>query len=481
MSLRLRIILTYVLLVALSFSCVIYLIIRDVRPRYLEAVEESVVDTAEFIAALLSRQVQDGELHVENLEDTMTALSRRNIRARIYNIVKRKVALRVYITDGQGMLLYDSTGREKTGADFSQWNDVIRTLRGEYGARSTRTDPDDPSSSVLYVAAPIVKNGELYGVVSVGKPTNSISFLISIAKKRFVLSLLLVGATAIALAVVLSFWVARPVRRLTDYVSAIRRGEERRLPNLGRSEIGQLGAALEEMQAKLEGKNYIEDYVRALTHEMKSPLTGIRGAGEILREHVTDERGLRFLDNIDSDTERLSSLVDRMLQLSRLENVRAINKSRFSAREFFSGLEDAFQPQLARRDMSLKLEVPAGLVMEGDKLLLRQAVGNLVSNALDFSPEGSVIELSAGKADDRFFITVRDLGDGIPEFAMDKIFEKFFSLSRPPGGEHGGKKSTGLGLPFVREVMSLHGGEVRLENKSPGLEARLVLPQGGKP
>lgn len=480
MSLRLRIVLTYVLLVALSFSCVIYLIIRDVRPRYLEAVEDSVVDTAEFVAALLSQQVRGGELHIESLEETMSALAQRRFQARIYNIVKREVALDIYITDARGLLLYDSSGRYLPGADFSRWNDVVRTLRGEYGARSTRTDPEDPSSSVLYVAAPIVKNGDIYGVVSVSKPTNSISFLIGIAQKRFLFSLLLVGLTAIAFAVGLSFWIARPVRRLTDYANAIRRGESRRLPALGRSEIGQLGRALEEMQLKLEGKNYIEDYVRALTHELKSPITGIKGAGEILREHVTDERGLKFLDNIDSDAERLSSLVERMLQLSRLENVRAVSKSRFSAREFLSELAASFEAQLARQGLSLKLEAPAGLVVEGDALLLRQAVGNLISNAMDFSPSGGAITLSAWlepvAGQERLVISVRDQGAGIPDFALDKIFDKFFSLSRPEGGPNGGKKSTGLGLPFVREVMALHGGEVALENKNPGLEARMFLP-----
>lgn len=472
MSLRLRIILVYALLVALSFSCVIWLIISDVRPRYLEAVEESVVDTSELIAAMLSRQAQDGELHLESLEDVMLALEQRRFRARIYNIIKQRVNLNVYITDDRGILRYDSSGRSAPGEDFSRWNDVMRTLRGEYGARSTRVDPDDPSSSVLYVAAPIVKNGEIYGVVSVGKPTNSISFLISIAKKRFIFSLLLVALTAVALAVFLSWWVARPVGKLTAYADSVRRGEKRRLPKLGKSEIGSLGAALEEMQAKLEGKNYIEDYVRALTHELKSPITGIKGAGEILREHVSGAGGVKFLDNIDSEAQRLHSLVDRMLQLSRLENVRAVNKGRFSSGAFFRELAGSFQTSLESKALRLELDVMPELAMEGDELLLRQAVGNLVSNALDFSPPGSAIDIAVNANEDLLTISVRDYGAGIPEFAGDKVFDKFFSLSRPGGG----KKSTGLGLPFVREVVALHGGEVRLENKNPGLEAVIILP-----
>lgn len=472
MSLRLRIVLTYVFLVVISFSCVIYVIINDVRPRYLEAVEESVVDTAELIAAMLSRQVRDGELHIESLEDTMRALDERRFKARIYNIIKRKVALQIYITNAQGILLYDSSGRAAPGDDFSQWNDVLRTIRGEYGARSTRTNPADPSTSVLHVAAPIMKNGELFGVVSVGKPSNSISFLITIAQRRFLLSLLFVGLTGIALALGLSYWITRPVKKLTDYANAIQAGEERRLPALGRSEIGSLGRALEEMQAKLEGKNYIEDYIRALTHELKSPITGIKGAGEILRGELASQEAKKFLDNIDSDVERLSSLVERMLQLSRLENVRAVAKTRFSAAVFLQGLAQGFQTQLEKRGQRIALDLPFDMQLEGDKLLLGQAVGNLVSNAMDFSPDGAVIELKALEEAGEQVIIVRDYGAGIPDFAHDKVFDKFFSLSRPGSG----KKSTGLGLPFVREVVALHGGVVKLVDMEPGLEARIVLP-----
>jgi two-component system sensor histidine kinase CreC len=471
-NLRLRIILTFALLMAASFTVVIRLILSDVRPRYLEAVEEAMVDTAEFVAALLSGSLEGEDIRAQDVKAVMEAVRKRSFEARIYDMVKRGVSMQVYVTDAEGMLVYDSTDRQPAGTDFSRWRDVYLTLRGRYGARSTRMDAGDASTQVLFVAAPVQKDGRIVGVVSVGKPTNSISFLIDIAKRRFLFGLLLVGLAALAVSVALSFWITRPVKRLIDWVSAVQRGEGRRLPPLGTSEIGVLGAAMEEMQARLEGKNYIEDYVRALTHELKSPLTGIKGAGEILRDHVTDGTDLKFLDNIDSEVDRLHSLVDRMLQLSRLENVRAINKARFSARDFFQDLAGSFHARLTARDIRLELEVQEGLVLEGDELLLRQAVGNLIANALDFSPAGTLIGIRAAKDRDKLRITVRDQGAGMPDFALTKAFDKFFSLSRPDTG----KKSTGLGLPFVAEVMSLHGGSVRIANADPGLEAEIELP-----
>ena len=471
MSLRARIILIYVLIVAASSSCLIYLIAEDVRPRYLEAVEDSMVDVAELTAASLSQNISHGKLDLTGIDATMAALKQRAFSAKIYNINKYAVNLRIYITDAKGLLLYDSTGENKPGADFSQWRDVFLTLKGGYGARSTKVS-ENSDSRVLYVAAPIIKDGETFGVVSIGKPSDSVSFLIAIAKGRFIFILLLVGLSAIGLSVALSAWVTRPLKRLLEYMHTVRRGEARPLPPLGPSEIRSLGAVLEEMQSKLEGKNYIEDYVRALTHEMKSPLTGIKGAGEILREHVSDARGLKFLNNIDSETERLHSLVERMLQLSRLENVRAINKAHIPAEPFFHSLAESFQSQLDKKGLRLEARLSPGLSLEGDELLLRQAFSNLIANAMDFSPSGARIFLNAAEEGAKLAITIADQGAGIPDFALDKVFDKFFSLPRPDSG----KKSSGLGLPFVKEVVALHNGEISLKNTRPGLEVRLELP-----
>ena len=472
MSLRLRITLTFALLMTLAFSGIIWLIINDVRPRYLEAVEEATVDTAELIAAMLSAQLVEDQLPVETLSATMQAVAQRKLSARIYNIIKRDVPLRIYVTNAKGILLYDSTGRSFPGEDFSRWRDVYLTLRGQYGARSTRTIPHDPSSQVIFVAAPILKHNEIVGVVSVGKPKDSISFLIAIAQKRFLFSLILIGLAAITLSIGLSHWITRPVRLLTNYANAIRKGETQLLPALGSSEIGILGTAMKEMQTKLEGKNYIEDYVRALTHELKSPLTGIKGAGEILRDHVADKNGVKFLNIIDTEVDRLHSLVDRMLQLSRLENVRTVNRSCFPAQPFCEALSDSFHAQLTAKGLVLQCHVHEGLFLEGDELLLRQAVSNLVDNAIDFSPRGTAISLSVFQTATGTMIRVRDRGAGMQDFALDKAFNKFFSLSRPDTG----KKSTGLGLPFVAEVMSLHGGSVHLANTEQGLEATMLMP-----
>lgn len=474
MSLRNRLLFTYVLLVAASFLCIIYLILHDVRPRYLEAVEDATVDIAELLAASLSQQAAQGTLDLTALDGTLATLAKRSISAKIYALTKRHVDLRVYVTDNKGMLLYDSTGAAAPGTDFSQWRDVYLTLRGQYGARSSPTVATDAASRVLYVAAPIMHNNAIAGVVSVGKPTNSVSFLIAIAQQRFLLGMALVGVSAVAFALLLSTWVTHPVKQLTQYARSIRQGVPQPLPRFGSAELTLLATALDEMQAKLEGKTYIEDYVRALTHEMKSPLTGIKGASEILRDHVASVQGNKFLGNIDTEVERLQRLVERMLQLSRLENARAIAKSPINGPALFRALADAFHTQLAEKNVHLALHVPQNTTLDGDELLLHQAFGNLIANAMDFSPPGTTITLTAVPGPHTLAVSIADQGTGIPDFAVHKVFDKFYSLDRPDTG----KKSSGLGLPFVKEVVHLHGGTIALANTHPGLEVRIELPLG---
>lgn len=482
MSLRTRILLGCTLLVVLSFYGIMSLIMKDIRPRYLESVEESMVDTVELLAAMLSEQISaNGTLPLESLDAAMRALSRRSFSARIFNAEKNRVDLHVYITDANGILLYDSTGKTLPGADFSRWRDVYLTLRGQYGARSTRADPEDPASSILYVAAPLFAEKRLFGVVTLGKPQDSVTFFIDIARKRLRLTIILIGVSAVGVAALMSLWVTWPLRRLIAYVRSVRGGKAGALPELGSSEIGILGEAVGEMQSKLEGKNYIEDYVRSLTHEMKGPLTGIRGAAEIVREQVNDAESLKFLDNIDAESARMQHMIERLLQLSRLENVKTINKTRIQARRFFEELAESLHTRLREKNQTLAFDLQDGLSLHADAFLVRQAVSNLLFNAMDFSPSGSIIRVAASKVKKEnesgegpysVEILVRDQGEGIPEFALNRVFDKFFSMPRPGSG----KKSSGLGLSFVKEVIALHGGEVRLRNLSPGFEVSVLLP-----
>ena len=217
----------------------------------------------------------------------------------------------------------------------------------------------------------------------------------------------------------------------------------------------------------------MEEYVHALTHELKSPLTAVKAAAEILEDDPPPEVRAKFVANIQRESERLRELVDRLLGLASLESRRTLENP---ATHDLAGLcaqvrQDLFEAAASRK-VSIELAVPAGILVEGDALLLRQSIGNLVLNAVEFAPSGTTVELVARVEAKRVAVEVSDRGPGIPDWALEKVWDRFWSTPRPGGSV----KSSGLGLPFVREVARLHGGTAEIApRQGGGLVARLVL------
>jgi two-component system sensor histidine kinase CreC len=473
-SLRGRILLGFVLVIGAGFYYLVDWVLDDLRPRYLEAVEETLVDTATVLASILSERIEGDEIPLDDLRAGLRGAARRHFEARIYDVVKSHVDLRVYVTDEQGIVIFDSDGGLDEGRDYSRWNDVYLTLQGRYGARATREDPDDPASVVLYVASPIRVKQRLVGVLTVGKPTDTLHLFIWGAQRKISIAGAVAAAAVLLLGVALTVWFTRPIRRLTRYAQAIRDGKRTPLPELGRNEIGTMGQAMEEMRTALEGKNYVEQYVQVLTHEVKGPLSAIRGAAELLGEEMTPERRAQFLDNIRTESDRIQRVVDRLLELSALESRQGLRDvEAFDLAAMAAEAADGIAPALEARRIRLVRRMPAPVEIRGERFLIRQAISNLLQNAVDFtSPEGEVV-VSVGRREGAAVVTVEDDGPGVPDFAADRIFERFFSLARPDTG----RKSSGLGLSVVREVAALHGGSATLENRPEGgARATLVLP-----
>jgi two-component system sensor histidine kinase CreC len=465
-------------IVALYVAAVVLLLYRvslDIDPRYRESAEESLVDTANLLATLLERQAYAGGIQTEELERTLKHLAQRPLNARIFQIEKTAVVLHVYVTDSNGIVLFDSNGRD-IGRDYRGWRDVNLTLSGQYGARTTLADAADPSSAVMYVGAAIRERASpdgpetIVGMVSVGKPVAAFTpFIANAREKLFIAGGIAVGAFALLLLAV-TVWLVRPFGLVTDLWRALRS------PHGGAGHVmAPLRAAFADMRDALAGRSYVDQYVATLTHEIKSPLAAIRGAAELLRERVPEDMRLRFMGNIEEQVERAQDLVDRMLELSSLER-RAVPAQRelIAVAQLADAVRHELAPLAARRNVELFVDVDPQLEISGDRFLLQRALSNLVMNAIDFAPAESAVTIDAQPARGRVDLTVRDRGPGLPPYATDRLFEKFFSTPRPSG-----RKGTGLGLAFVREVAQLHGGAARLVNHpAGGALATLSIPAG---
>src|SRR5262245_18596430 len=175
MKIGLRIFLGYFLIVALAALLLMRVFVAEVKPGVRQAMEDTLVDTANVLAELATPDFLAGRINDGEFARRVRALHGRNVDARIWGLRKHGTSYRIYVTDARGIVVFDSVGRD-LGKDYSRWNDVYLTLRGRYGARSTATDPNDDASSVMHVAAPLHDaQGRIIGVLTVAKPNRAIA------------------------------------------------------------------------------------------------------------------------------------------------------------------------------------------------------------------------------------------------------------------------------------------------------------------
>ncbi len=329
----------------------------------------------------------------------------------------------------------------------------------------------------MFVSAPIRRNGHIAGVVSVSKAQRSL-FAFRDETRLWIrtVGLTYFGAVAVGAYLVVTLF-SRPIRRLTAYAHAVARGERAAPPPGGSGEAATLARAFEEMREALENRAYVENYVQTVTHEMKSPVAAIRGAAELLHEEMPAERRAKFLTNIQAEARRLQNIIDRLLALSALESRKKLDHpAEVPLADLAHAVCAQLQPAAEAAGLRLDLTCEGQPKALGESFLLESALHNLLQNAIDFSPDGSVIRVrvAADATGETAAIIVEDEGPGIPDYALPRLFERFYSLARPGTG----RKSSGLGLCFVREAAALHQGSIQVENRTDtrGTRATLHLP-----
>lgn len=480
MSLRGRTFLLFALAVIAGAVAVVVWLRADLLPRYMEAQEDILADTAHALATQLAatalvRRESGAVPSAALLADGFAPLHGTALRARISGLVKTDFGLRIYVTDAAGRVVYDSENGRDVGVDYSTWRDVNRALAGDYGARTTQGDFLHPDGATMYVAVPIRHRGAVVGAVGVGKSTRNAERFIVSAVERLALAAGGVLIVALLLGALLYDWLSRPLERLHAYAVSLRSGRRQTPPRLGKDEVGRIGTAMTELRDALDGKQYVEQYVQSLAHELKTPTAAITGAAELLEADMPEGDRARFIANMRNEAERLDTIVRRVLELATLENRRDLRAAEsLSVDALIADSVDGAGAQAAARGVVIAIDGATGLTVRGERFLLQRAVSNLLANALDFAPPGSCVHVAACARDGGVAIVVRDQGPGVPEYARERVFDRFYSLPRADG-----RKSTGLGLAFVAEIAELHGGSVRLmPADGGGTVAELCVPGG---
>ncbi len=500
MKISLKIFLGYFVLVGLAAWFVLTIFVDEVKPGVRQAMEDTLVDTANVLAALAVDDVKNGAIQTSNFAKSLENYKTRAIKlnteiANISGIRKKSADYRVYITDINGIVIFDSSNFA-LGQDYSQWNDVYLTLRGKYGVRSSPIVPNaTKSDSIMYIAAPIKDAGKIIGSLTVAKSNRTVLPFIERAQNKIIRWGALLFVLSISIGALFTWRFTRKINALRDYAMRVTKGEKAVPPTSSNDELTDLANAMQTMRNDLDGKQYVQENIQHLTHELKSPITAIQASLELISPSMPPETQAYFLAQIKTQSGRVQTIIQNMLGLASLEHQQTLQQVRLV------NLHDLIHTQIALLNHKIdalqangpghplsnslhEFDSPcihvacrAYLLIQADAFLLGQAIVNLLENALDFSPPNSTITIDVLEENNHIKITVKDQGSGVPDYALDKIFDKFYSLPRPTYATNAGQKSTGLGLNFVLEIAKLHGGSVTLQNNpNSGAVASIIIP-----
>lgn len=478
MKISLKIFLGYFLLVGLAAWFVLYVFVDEVKPGVRQAMEDALVDTANVLAELATHDVKAGNIQNGNFALSLTQYQARATKASIWGVRKQAADYRVYITNEKGIVIFDSS-HLALGQDYSKWNDVYLTLRGKYGVRSSKVIANDENSdTVMYVAAPIRDGNNIIGSLTVAKPNRTLLPFIERAQAKIIRWGALLLGLSLAIGTLFTWRFTRKINALREYAVRVTKGEKATPPLSSNDELTELALAMQTMRTELDGKQHIQNSIQHLTHELKSPMTAIQGALELISPNMPPEDQERFLGQIKAQSTRVQNIIQNMLGLATLEHQQQLtHRTQVQLADLVRDQMAHLAQKAAARNVRMQLSEDTPTSIQAEAFLLGQAIYNLLENALDFSPDNAAIHINICQQDNMVEITVQDQGVGIPDYALDKIFDKFYSLPRPQNTPNAGQKSTGLGLNFVQEVAKLHGGNVRLENvQYGGAIAKITLP-----
>ncbi|MGB0865736.1 MAG: two-component system sensor histidine kinase CreC [Granulosicoccaceae bacterium] len=483
MSVFTRLAIFYFILLSAALIYAWQVFYEDIKPSFRQISEEAMIDNANLMAELMLPLLEQQQPDFSVFDQRVKSYQQRNPQALIWSHLKADTNTQFYLTDARGEVIYHSLDPTQVGEDYSQWRDVFRTLQGEYGARTSLRDPEDPDSGEMYVAAPIRKDDTLLGVFTLIKPHQSIvSFIGEAEFKLTAAGLALLGLLTLS-GLALVIWYRRMLEQLIVFVDRVRRGQKAKQPNFQEHGFGQLSEALQNMRAELDGKLYVENYTHTLTHELKSPLAAISAATELLQSDLPEQKRAQFMGNIEAEVLRMQQIIEQLLLLASLENRQSSELERIELKTLIEDALAAVRTRLDQKKINLNTErlQLAGLGLDGDSFLLATALSNLLGNAIDFCPAGGIIEVASRQskphASQRYVeLTISNTGAHIPDYAKRRLFERFFSTARADSK----RKSSGLGLCVVEQVCELHGGSVSLSNielrGQSAVQAFVVLP-----
>jgi two-component system OmpR family sensor kinase len=378
---------------------------------------------------------------------------------------------RVMVIDEDGKVLVDSATSGSVGDNVGRRSEVAKALRGDYAATTSKLSNGRVS---LSVAAPISVNGRTIGATYVTASTFSVVTLLYDYRQELAIVVVAFLIAALVLTELLTRWLTRPLRELQTGAAALASDHAVRVRPAGPRETHDLAVAFNELAEEIETSSvelHEEErrksrFVSDVSHELRSPLTGIRLAAEtLLADDIDPADEKRFLQTIIRESDRLTGLANDLLELQRIEGATGeLPLARVDVTQTARLAVEANEPLATERGVSVSVEGTAPAVL-GSRDRLQQVVGNLLDNATRHTPAGLHVTVALSDEGGEVVLRVLDEGPGIPPADLANLFQRFYraqySRDRATGG-------AGLGLAIVKAIVTSHGGTIDAANRPEG-------------
>lgn len=589
-SFRLKLVLSYVLVVFLSFGLVAFFLDRSLEELSLKELQISLLNQA----SLIQRQMESDKLKADNSAYLQG----------LVNDMGARISCRITLVDKQGVVLADSreTGEQVLRMENHHYRPEIKAALAGQSGKDIRYS-ETLKVDMFYVAIPLKDQSGIIAALRLALP------LVSVQKELFTVRKTIIFGTgfalllALMLAWIVSRLISQPINRIIQASNNFSKGDfSRRIMYSSKDEIGELATTLNKMASDIEAKikevtwqnqhlsailnSMIEgvividkgarivslnptiekifgvsckdaenklfleavrnndlsevvndvlqsarhisreltlvwpvqrifevnatpifektqvngclvvihditqirkletmrrDFVANVSHELKTPLTSIKGFVETLLEGAMDdqEHGRQFLKIIQNHSDRLNSLINDLLDLSSMESRDiSLRKEDFDLKELVQEVVSGFTSQFKKKNIEISNGLPVSLIVRADRNRVEQVITNLLDNALKFNKDGGSIKIYADDIQNVLKVFVEDTGIGIPAKDIPRIFERFYRVDKARSREMGG---TGLGLSIVKHIAELHGGSVGVESiEGLGSKFWFTIPGGRK-
>lgn len=461
MSIQKRLVGSYLIVIFLTVCILEVFLMVSVKYYYYTNIERVLMNQADLSASFF---------HQYFAEEDLEQQSERLIKGFAQNSTAQ-----VQIIGSAGQLLQDSTG-QTAGRRMMDYPDVQEARSGSIGrwkgqALSTNED-------VLAVSYPLQAKDVTVGVVR---------FVTSLTETeetmdRIYALIISVGVMVVAIVTVLGIFLSRTI---TSSITELKQAAEQMAEGdfsvtakkRYQDELGSLADTFNSMAAKLRLNEQLKnEFIASVSHELRTPLTSIKGWVVTLhadREHNDKLLLQEGLDIIETETDRLTDMVDELLDFSKLDNGRMeLSCSPLPISSFIHHIGKQLAPRAARQSIALEVHADDRLpIIHADANRLKQVLINVLDNALKFTDPHGSIKLHAYTDMDHVVITVEDTGCGIAEEDLAQVVHKFYKGNHRVAG-------SGLGLSISEQIIQLHGGELRMESQvGLGTKVRIVLPK----